>query len=73
MNGKVSIKCTSCGGVFHVHHSKVRSGLSVSCERCRKPIRFDPGSNDLNARRALLAARRLRLGDAGPGQQTVRL
>jgi DNA-directed RNA polymerase subunit RPC12/RpoP len=58
---KVEIICGKCSNTFKEHHSKIRSGLSVTCPACTKPIVFDSNSEDLNIRRTLTAARRFRL------------
>jgi DNA-directed RNA polymerase subunit RPC12/RpoP len=58
---KIKIVCGKCTQPFTEHHSKIRSGLSVTCPACAQPIVFDSNSEDLNTRRALTAARHFRL------------
>ena len=57
----IKIVCGKCTKTFKEHHSKIRSGLSVSCPACAQPIVFDGNSKDLNTRRPLTAARQFRL------------
>jgi DNA-directed RNA polymerase subunit RPC12/RpoP len=58
---KIKIVCGKCTKTFNEHHSKIRSGLSVTCPGCAQPIVLDGNSEDLNIRRALTAARRFRV------------
>jgi hypothetical protein len=58
---KIKIVCGKCTKTFNEHHSKIRSGLSVTCPACAQPIVFDSNSEDLNVRKALTAARRFRM------------
>jgi Zn finger protein HypA/HybF involved in hydrogenase expression len=58
---KIKIVCGKCTKAFKEHHSKIRSGLSVTCPGCAQPTVFDSNSEDLNIRRILTAARRFRL------------
>ena len=58
---KIKIVCGKCTAAFDEHHSKIRGGLSVICPTCAQPIVFEGNSEDLNARKALIAARRFRL------------
>jgi DNA-directed RNA polymerase subunit RPC12/RpoP len=58
---KIKIVCGKCTEAFGEHHSKIRGGLSVICPACAQPIIFKGNSEDLNARKALIAARRFRL------------
>jgi hypothetical protein len=58
---KIKIVCGKCTAAFNEHHSKIRGGQSVICPACAQPIAFDGNSEDLNARKALIAARRFRL------------
>jgi hypothetical protein len=63
---KIKIVCGKRTEAFTEHHSKIREGLSVTCPDCTEPIDFDSNSKDLNAKRALIAARHFRL-NADPG------
>jgi DNA-directed RNA polymerase subunit RPC12/RpoP len=58
---KITIVCGKCTKTFNEHHSKIRGGLSVTCPGCAQPILFDNNSEDLNIRKALIAARRFRV------------
>ena len=58
---KIKIVCGKCTKAFDKHHSKIRGDLSVICPACAQPIVFEGNSEDLNARKALIAARRFRL------------
>jgi hypothetical protein len=58
---KIKIVCGKCTKTFKEHHSMIRSGLSVICPACAQPIIFESNLEDLNARKALIAARRFRL------------
>jgi DNA-directed RNA polymerase subunit RPC12/RpoP len=57
----IKIDCGNCTAAFKEHHSKIRSGSSVSCPDCARPIVFDSNPEDLNIRKILTAARRFRL------------
>jgi DNA-directed RNA polymerase subunit RPC12/RpoP len=57
----IKIICEKCSNIFNEHHSNIRQGLSVVCPACAQPIVFDGNSEDMNARKALTAARRVRL------------
>ena len=46
---------------FNENHSKVRNGLSVTCPFCVGTLYLDSSSDDVNVRRALNAARQMRL------------
>jgi DNA-directed RNA polymerase subunit RPC12/RpoP len=57
----IKIVCGNCTAAFKEHHSKIRSGSSVSCPDCSRPTVFDSNSEDLNIKKILTAARRFRL------------
>jgi hypothetical protein len=66
---KIKIVCGKCTKAFDKHHSKIRGDLSVICPASAQPIVFEDNSEDLNARKALIAARRFRL-EAGVAQKS---
>ena len=57
----IKIICVKCSNIFNEDHSNIRKDLSVVCPACAQPILFDTNSEDMNARKALAAARRIRL------------
>ena len=58
---RIQITCGKCASSFKEHHSKIRSGLVITCPACAQPIGFEGNSEDPNIRKALNAARRFRL------------
>ena len=58
---KVRIKCTKCSQVFRERAGKVRDGFQTNCPHCNRLITFDMTAEDRNIRKALVAAKELRL------------
>ena len=58
---KIKIKCTKCSQIFRERAQRVRNGLQTNCAHCNRLITFDGNSDDRNIRKALLAARDVRL------------
>jgi predicted nucleic acid-binding Zn-ribbon protein len=58
---KVKIKCTKCAQVFRERAQRIRDGLQTNCVHCNRLITFDNNSDDRNIRKALMAAKEIRL------------
>jgi len=58
---KIRIKCTKCSQVFRERAQKVRPGFQTNCLHCNRLITFDMTVDDRNVRKALIAAKELRL------------
>lgn len=58
---KIKIKCTKCSQVFRERAQKIRNGFQTNCQHCNRLITFDASAEDRNIRKALAAARELRL------------
>ena len=58
---KIKIKCTKCSQVFRERAQRVRPGFQTNCQHCNRLITFDPTVEDRNVRKALIAAKELRL------------
>ena len=61
MTDRIRIICSKCKKVFRERASRLRNGFETQCSHCMKLIIFDSGSEDLNIRRPLKAARDFRL------------
>jgi hypothetical protein len=58
---KIRIKCTRCSQMFRERAQRVRDGFQTNCHHCNRLITFDMTAEDRNIRKALLAAKELRL------------
>ncbi|HZE53455.1 MAG TPA: hypothetical protein VE111_09350 [Bradyrhizobium sp.] len=58
---KVKIKCTKCAQVFRERANRIREGFQTNCAHCNRLITFDGNSDDRNIRKALMAAKEVRL------------
>ena len=58
---KIKIKCTKCSQVFRERAQRVREGFQTNCQHCNRLITFDSTADDRNVRKALMAAKELRL------------
>jgi DNA-directed RNA polymerase subunit RPC12/RpoP len=65
---RIHVVCPSCGSGFKEHHSKIKSGQTLPCQRCGERIVFDSTSDNPNVRKALRDARQFRMSG---GQQTI--
>ena len=67
----IDIVCGHCATAFREHHSRVRAGTAISCQACGGLIVFDNESRDPNIRKALSAARRIRMNLTEPAKVKV--
>ncbi len=61
---KVSITCPECQKTFKETANKVRAGLKLPCPACKAEIHFEAKAENLNIRKALSAAKRVRLASS---------
>lgn len=61
MDDKVKIRCPACTHIFRENASRVREGEQVNCRNCNKLITLTKETGDPYLRRALKAAREVRL------------
>jgi hypothetical protein len=61
MDDKVKIRCPACTHIFRENASRVREGEQVNCRNCNKLITLTKETGDQYLRRALKAAREVRL------------
>ena len=61
LDEKIKIKCTKCSQVFRDRAQRVRNGYQTNCPHCNRLITFDMSAEDRNIRKALVAAKELRL------------
>jgi hypothetical protein len=61
MDDKVKIRCPACTHIFRENVSRVREGEQVNCRNCNKLITLTKETGDPYLRRALKAAREVRL------------
>ena len=61
LDEKIRIKCTKCSQVFRERAQRVRNGFQTNCPHCNRLITFDSTTEDRNIRKALSAAKELRL------------
>ena len=61
LDEKIKIKCTKCSQVFRDRAQRVRNGYQTNCPHCNRLITFDSSAEDRNIRKALSAAKDLRL------------
>jgi hypothetical protein len=57
----VSIKCPYCEKQFRAHQRFIRGGSTIECSGCGQEIIFESTSEFASLRKALIAARQLRL------------
>jgi transposase-like protein len=62
----VPIKCPYCEKQFRAHQRFVRGGSTIECSACQKQIVFETTSEFAAVRKALIAARQLRLKHSSP-------
>jgi DNA-directed RNA polymerase subunit RPC12/RpoP len=60
MDDSVQIRCTKCKSTFRDRARRVQTGYSRQCPNCEVVIFFEEGMSDVNVKKALLDARRLR-------------
>ena len=58
---KVKIRCTKCSQIFRERAQKIRDGFQTHCQHCNRVITFSNESEDRNIRRALRAAKEVRV------------
>lgn len=61
IDDKVKIRCPYCTRIFRDRASRLRQGYQVNCADCNRLITFSSDTEDPHLRRALKAARELRL------------
>jgi hypothetical protein len=61
MNDRIKIVCSHCRKTFGERAQRLKPGYQTQCLHCNRLITFDSGSEDLNIRRPLKAARDIRL------------
>lgn len=60
MEDSVQIRCTRCKSVFRDRARRVQPGYSRQCPNCEVIIFFEESSNDINVKKSLLNARKMR-------------
>ena len=61
IDDKVRIRCPFCTRMFRDRASRIRQGYQVNCGDCNRLITFSSDTEDPHLRRALKAARDIRL------------
>jgi hypothetical protein len=60
MDDSVQIKCTKCKAAFRERARRLQNGYSRQCPSCEVVLFFDEDAFDVNIKRAMRTARRLR-------------
>jgi len=61
MNERLLITCAACGKSFREMAGKLKGGNTLACRHCPAPIMIDSESTNASVRKALSAARKIRL------------
>jgi DNA-directed RNA polymerase subunit RPC12/RpoP len=60
MDDSVQTKCTKCKSAFRERARRLQNGYSRQCPNCEVVLFFDEDSPDVNIKRAMRMARRVR-------------
>jgi hypothetical protein len=60
MDDSVRVRCSRCNSTFRDRAGRIRSGYSRECPSCNVLLWFEDESSDVEIKRALKEARRIR-------------